>query len=67
MGCHFLLQDIFPTQGSDLYLFRILPWQADSLALGHLGSPDVLVKKVTNGHKQDGLQLFLQVCVLNTQ
>ena len=32
--CHFLLQGIFPTQG-----WESLPWQADSLALSHLGSP----------------------------
>ena len=30
MGCHFLFQGIFPTQGSNLYL-RLLHWQADSL------------------------------------
>ena len=28
--CHFLLQGICPTQGSDLYLLRLLHWQADS-------------------------------------
>ena len=32
VGCHFLLQGIFPTQGSNLHL---LPWQADSLPLSH--------------------------------
>ena len=36
MGCHFLLQGIFLTQGSNLHL---LHWQTDSLPLGHLGSP----------------------------
>ena len=66
MGCHFLLQGIFPTQASDLHLLCILPWQADSLALGRLGSPDALVQ-VTNGHKQNGLQLLVHVCVPNTQ
>ena len=35
-GCHFLLQGIFPTQGSNLCL---LPWQEDSLPLSHQGSP----------------------------
>ena len=30
VGCHFLLQGIFPTQGLNLYL---LHWQADSLPL----------------------------------
>ena len=36
MGCHFLLQGIFLTQGLNLGL---LHWQADSLQLSHLGSP----------------------------
>ena len=36
VGCHFLLQGIFPTQGSNLCL---LHWQADSLPLSLLGSP----------------------------
>ena len=35
VGCHFLLQGIFPTQGSNP---RLLHWQADSLPLSHLGS-----------------------------
>ena len=39
VGCHFLLQSIFPTQGLNLCL---LHWQVDSLALSHLGSPDVV-------------------------
>ena len=34
MGCHFLLQGIFPTQGSSP---RLLSWQADSLPLSPLG------------------------------
>ena len=36
MGYHFLLQGIFPTQGSNL---RLLQWQAISLPLSHQGSP----------------------------
>ena len=35
----FLLHGIFPTQGSNLHLFHLLHWQADSLPLSHLGSP----------------------------
>ena len=35
VGYHFLLQEIFPTQGSNLCL---LDWQADSLPPSHLGS-----------------------------
>ena len=34
-GCHFLLQGIFPTQGSNLHLLRPLHWQAGSLPLSH--------------------------------
>ena len=36
MGCHFLLQGIFLTQGPKL---RLLYWHADSFPLSHLGSP----------------------------
>ena len=37
VGCHFLLQGIFTTQGSNPYL---LHWQADSLPLSHPGRKD---------------------------
>ena len=39
VGCHFLLQGIFPTQGLNLHLLRLLHWRADSLPLCHLGTP----------------------------
>ena len=39
VGCHFLLQSIFQTQGSNLCLPHLLHWQADPLPLSHLGSP----------------------------
>ena len=39
VGCHFLLQGIFPTQGSNPYLLCLLRWQADALSLSFLGSP----------------------------
>ena len=35
MGCNFLLQGIFPIQGSNP---NLLHWQGDSLPLSHLGS-----------------------------
>ena len=38
-GCHFFLQGIFPTQGSNP---RLLHWQVNSSALCHLGSPGIL-------------------------
>ena len=34
MGCHALLQGIFPTQGSNLCLLCLLHWQLGSLPLG---------------------------------
>ena len=37
VGCSFLLQGIFPDQGSNLCL---LYWQVDSLPLSHQGSPE---------------------------
>ena len=39
VGCHFLLQGIFPTQGSNPYLWHLLNWQVNSSPLSHLGSP----------------------------
>ena len=37
VGCHFLLQEIFPTQGSNLSL---LHWHVDSSPLTYLGRPN---------------------------
>ena len=39
MGCHALLQGIFPTQGWNPGLLCLLHWQALSLLLSHQGSP----------------------------
>jgi len=41
VGCHFLLQGIFPTQGSNPHLLGLLHWWADSVPLPHLGSPTI--------------------------
>ena len=38
VGCHFLLQGIFPTQGSNPHPLHLLHWQEYSLPLHHLGS-----------------------------
>ena len=40
VGCHFLLQEIFLTQGSNCHLLHLLHWQGVSLPLCHLRSPD---------------------------
>ena len=39
VGCHFLLQEIFLTQGQYLRLLWLLHWQADSLPLAPPGKP----------------------------
>ena len=39
MGCHALLQGIFPTQGLNPSIFCLLHWQADSLPLAPPGKP----------------------------
>ena len=41
VGCHFLLQGIFPTQGLNPHLLGLLHWlrQVHSLLRWHLGSP----------------------------
>ena len=39
MGCHFFLQGIFLTQGSNPHLLNLLHWKVYSLPLHHLGSP----------------------------
>ena len=48
VGCHFLLQGIFLTQGSNPGL---LHWQADSSPLSHLGS--LLFDKVLQNERGD--------------
>ena len=39
VGCHFLLQGIFPTPGSNLCLLCLLHWKTDSLPLVTPGKP----------------------------
>ena len=39
VGCHFLLQRVFPPWGLNPYLLHLLHWQADSLPLEPPGKP----------------------------
>ena len=39
VSCHFLLQGIFLTQGSNQHVLCRLPWQVQSLPLSHQGIP----------------------------
>ena len=41
VGCHVLLQGIFPTQGSNLYLLHLQHWQAGSLLLAPAGMLEI--------------------------
>ena len=43
VGCHYLLQGIFPTQESNLSLMHLLHWQADSSPLHHPGALSYIV------------------------
>ena len=51
VGCHFLLQGIFPTQELNL---ELLVWQVDSLPLSHQGDPPPLsiltTKQITKNY-----------------
>ena len=38
VGCHFLLQGIFPIQGWNPHFLHLLPWQEDSLLIIRLTS-----------------------------
>ena len=69
MGCHFLPQGIFPTQGSNLCL---LHRQVDSLALSHWGSPTYFLHSLCSVYMSiliykllppPTLALEMQICV----
>ena len=58
VGCHFLLQGIFPSQGSNLSLLCLLHCLTDSLSLSHLGSLSEAIQPVRAhpGNSDDTLQ-----------
>ena len=43
MGCRFIIQGIFLTQGSNPSLLNLLHWRVDTLPLSHLGSPSIFL------------------------
>ena len=61
MGCHTLLQGIFPTQGSNSHLLCLLQWQADSSPLSHLGSLESPVGLVKTGSWVPALEFLILV------
>ena len=58
VGCHFLIQGIFLTQGSNLSLLHLLYWQAKSLHMPP-GKPSVNIRK---RKESEVTQLFLTLC-----
>ena len=60
VGCNFLLQEIFSTQGLNPCLLHFLHWQTVSLPLSHLRSPEICKWTCPIGHKQ-----FIEVMTLN--
>ena len=48
VGCHFLLQGIFPTHGLNLSLSHLLRWQVDSLPLVPPGKPLIFLFSFKN-------------------
>ena len=53
VGCHFLLQEIFLTQGLNPCLLYLLHWQVGSLSLSHLGSPTECLPCVKDTRQQE--------------
>ena len=65
-GCHFLLQGIFLTQGSNPCLLRLLHWQTSSLLLALPGKPQYLpysliLKICSNVYKELDLHTVLHI------
>ena len=56
VGCHFLFQGIFPTQGSNLHHLHLLHWQAGSLPLAPHWRPHLV-----NNYHQFSIQFSRSV------
>ena len=46
VGCHALLQEIFPIQGSNLHLLYLLHWQEDSLPPVPSGNSSLIIREM---------------------
>ena len=66
VGCHFILQEIFLTQGSNLCLLCLLHWQANSLSLSHQGSQVRLIEgsELDKGKSDFNSYLILEPSVM---
>ena len=56
VGCHFILQGIFPTQRSNLCL---LHWQVDSLPLGYQGSAICFIHSISGVYVSTPISQFI--------
>ena len=63
VGYHILSPVIFLTQGSNLRLFHLLHWQANTLPLCHLGSPWVQ----RGGQKREELEKLAETQILSLE
>ena len=52
VGCHFLFQGIFPSQGLNWYLLCPLHWQVDSLSTAPSGKPSKGICQLVKGSKK---------------
>ena len=62
VGCNFLLQGIFLTQGSHPYLLWLLHWQVNFLPMSHLGSHNFSMLSINSWQRVLALK-FLQLCL----
>ena len=60
VGCHALLQGIFPTQGSNPHLFCLLHWQAGSSPLAPPGKP---IKPLASWSLGTGQPIDKHICL----
>ena len=60
VGCHVLLQGIFPTQGPNQHFLCLLHWQVGSLLLAPPGKPiHVHSSNIHNSHEVKTTQMFI--------
>ena len=62
VGCYFLFQGIFPTQGWYLCLLCLLHWQIDSLLLSHQGSPVLDYWSTVGAGEETGSEAWFFYC-----
>ena len=62
VGCHALLQGLFPTQGLNLHLVSLLHWQVDSLPLAPRGTPQL----PSHNARKTSTRVSPGICIRNT-